>query len=99
VASAALQAGDLQEAASFMVLVASFRSATRASDVADQITGLGLPAFIRSGGSNGWHQVAMGPYASSDEAAAAQAVLERAHFDDSIVVSSVAIANSEPAPY
>lgn len=86
--SATVQRGNLVEAESYLVLVASFRSAQRANDVADQITALGLPAFIRPPGGGVWHQVAMGPYASQEEAAAARAVLERAHFDNSVVVSS-----------
>jgi cell division septation protein DedD len=86
--SATVQRGDLLEAESYLVLVASFRSAQRANDVADQIMAMGLPAFIRPPGGGVWHQVAMGPYASQEEAAAARAVLERAHFDNSVVVSS-----------
>jgi cell division protein FtsN len=51
-------------------VVASFRTDAPAGSVAAQVGALGLP--MRRRVSNGWQQVVSGPFASRDEAEAAQ---------------------------
>jgi type II secretory pathway predicted ATPase ExeA/cell division protein FtsN len=60
----------------FEIVVASFRTDARATAVAAQVTGLGIP--VRRRVSDGWQQVMAGPFASRPEAADAQARLDRA---------------------
>jgi type II secretory pathway predicted ATPase ExeA len=60
---------------SFTVVAASFRSASRATEMADQVLAAGLPAFTRFVAGE-WHQVVVGPYASREEALQAQQRLE-----------------------
>jgi cell division protein FtsN len=62
--------------AAFEIVVASFRTEARASSVAAQVTGAGLP--VRRREAAGWQQVIAGPFASRDEADAARLRLERA---------------------
>jgi len=62
----------------FEILVASFRTAARATDVAANIAALGQPVRQRSAG--GWRQVLAGPYGSAVQARDAQQRLERAGF-------------------
>jgi general secretion pathway protein A len=62
----------------FEIVVASFRTAARATDVATAISALPEPVRQRSAG--GWEQVIAGPYASADLAREAQQRLERAGF-------------------
>ncbi len=64
----------------FLIIVSSFRTRDRATQVATDIAAIGLPASVRS--TSGWEQVVVGPYASRQEAADAQARLETAHFAD-----------------
>ena len=63
---------------SFTIVVASFRTSTRAAAVAAEVAALGLPASTRSA-SGGWQQVVVGPYASRNEATEAQQRLTGAH--------------------
>jgi hypothetical protein len=63
----------LYTGASFSVTIASLESADGASAAASRVRGLGLPAFTRrSPGKRQVHQAMVGPYASLDEAEAAQ---------------------------
>ncbi|HJZ74918.1 MAG TPA: AAA family ATPase [Vicinamibacterales bacterium] len=62
----------------FEIVVASFRTATRATDVANAIAA--LPEPVRQRSTGGWQQVLAGPYASAEQARAAQQRLERAGF-------------------
>jgi type II secretory pathway predicted ATPase ExeA len=64
--------------AAFEIVVASFRTEARATDVVTAITALGEPVQRRSLG--GWQQVVAGPYASDDLVRAAQQRLARAGF-------------------
>jgi len=70
----------------FEIVVASFRTAIRATDVANAIAALPEPVRQRSAG--GWQQVLAGPYASAEEARAAQQRLERAGFTGTHVTTA-----------
>jgi hypothetical protein len=63
-------AGAASGSERFEIIVASFRTDARASQVASEVTALGLP--IRRRVSDGWQQVLAGPFASRSEASAAQ---------------------------
>ena len=73
-------------AGSFEIVVASFHTTARATEVAGQIATLGQP--VRQRQANGWQQVLAGPYASAGEARAAQQRLEQAGFTDTKVVTA-----------
>lgn len=82
-------AGALPEADSLTLLVASFRTSSKASAVADQAAAMGLPAFTATSGE--WSQVLIGPYVSRDEIREAQAKLQGAGLRETrILINSVA---------
>ena len=60
----------------FDIVVASFRTESRASSVAAEVETLGLP--IRRRLSDGWHQLICGPFKSRADAEGAQQRLQRA---------------------
>ena len=62
------------EPGSFEIVVVSFRTMTRASQVAAELTALGQPVRQRS--SDGWQQVLAGPFATRTAAEEAQAKLD-----------------------
>jgi general secretion pathway protein A len=68
----------------FQIVVASFRTAARANDVAAQVAAVGQPVRQRMAGE--WHQVLAGPYATSAQAQEAQQRLARAGFTGTQVV-------------
>jgi type II secretory pathway predicted ATPase ExeA/cell division septation protein DedD len=70
----------------FEIVVASFRTAARATDVAANVAALGQPVRQRTTG--GWQQVLAGPYASSAQAREAQQRLERAGFIGTRIVTA-----------
>jgi cell division protein FtsN len=76
--SSAVAAASPTDAAAgpFEIVIASFRTASRAADVAAQVTTLGQPVRLRTSGA--WQQVLAGPYASRAAAADAQDRLARA---------------------
>ena len=76
-------AGPLQAADSYLVVVASFRSAHNAGAIASELERAGLPAFSREDIAAGWHVVLVGPYSSMDEAQEAQKQLAGRNFPDS----------------
>jgi general secretion pathway protein A len=76
--TAAAAAPPQPPGAAFEIVVASFRTEERATDVVTAITALGEPVQRRSLG--GWQQVVAGPYASDDLVRAAQQRLARAGF-------------------
>ena len=80
-AQAAAPAGS---PSSFEIVVASFRTVTRASEVAAELTSLGQPVRQRS--SDGWQQVLAGPFASRIAAEEAQAKLDRAGYTGTQIV-------------
>jgi type II secretory pathway predicted ATPase ExeA/cell division protein FtsN len=59
----------------FEIVIASFRTVSRARGVAAQVVALGTPARLRE--ASGWHQVLAGPFASRSEALDAQQRLDR----------------------
>ncbi len=68
----------------FEIVVASFRTAARAGEVADSVAALGQP--VRQRALGGWQQVLAGPYASSAQAQDAQQRLARAGFSGTHIV-------------
>jgi type II secretory pathway predicted ATPase ExeA len=84
----------LQKSESFTVLVASFRTMSRAQVAADAVTALGLPGFMRTI-QDGWQSVVVGPYASRPEAEEARNSLDLAHFAGSRVLST---PSTDPDP-
>jgi general secretion pathway protein A len=83
---AAAPTADAAESAgqAFQIVVASFRTAARANDVAAQVAAAGQPVRQRMAGE--WHQVLAGPYATSAQAQEAQQRLARAGFTGTQVV-------------
>ena len=75
---------------SYDISVAAFRTSKRAIDVASDIAAKGLPVTTRADPSGKWYQVVVGPYASAEEAEAAQRALAREGFADTRVSSSIA---------
>jgi general secretion pathway protein A len=73
---------------SFTIVVASFRTETRATSVAHAVTALGLPAFTRNA-PGGWRQILVGPYASRAEAVEAQQKLASALMPDTVIVPNL----------
>ena len=70
----AITALDVRD--SVTVTIATIRSEQRAAAVAAQLVEAGFPAFTRRHPDGVSHQVIVGPYASAEEAAAAQRALE-----------------------
>jgi len=70
----------------FDILVASFRTEVRATEVVEQLTNAGQRVRQRSVG--GWQQVVAGPFASRTAAEDAQRLLEREGFPGTQIVSS-----------
>jgi general secretion pathway protein A len=68
----------------FEIVVASFRTETRAASVAAQVTALGLP--IRRRVAEGWQQVLAGPFASRVQAEEARQRLDEAGLTGTQVV-------------
>ncbi|MDR1990430.1 MAG: AAA family ATPase [Acidobacteriaceae bacterium] len=75
----------------YQVVVASFRTEQRATEVVSQIEKLGHPASFRFD-STGWYGVMAGPFETRDAARAAQDDLARAGF------AGTRVAQSPPAP-
>ena len=67
---------------SYQVVVAAFRTAQRATTVADGIRASGLPVTTRLDSTGSWHSIVVGPYRTSAEAQTAQAALTRQGFAD-----------------
>ena len=72
------------EPGSFEIVVASFRTTTRASEVAAALTAIGQPNRQRS--SDGWQQVLAGPFTSRAAAEEAQAKLDRSGYPGTQIV-------------
>lgn len=83
--AAAVSAGSAT-AERFDIVVASFRTEARANSVATEVSALGVP--VRQRLSGGWQQVIAGPFASREEAAAAQQRLAGAGMTDTHVVAA-----------
>jgi general secretion pathway protein A len=72
------------DAGPFEIVVASFRTMTRASEVAAELTALGQP--VRQRTSDGWQQVLAGPFPTREAATAAQERLDRAGYTGTQIV-------------
>jgi general secretion pathway protein A len=81
----AAPSNPLKAADSYLVVVASFKSAHSAGAIAAELEGFGLPAFARDGQTAGWHVVLVGPYASAEEAQEARRQVAGHNFPDSRV--------------
>ena len=79
-------AATVETSDGFAILVASFRTEVRATEVVEQLTNAGQRVRQRSVG--GWQQVVAGPFASRTAAEDAQGLLEREGFTGSQIVSS-----------
>jgi general secretion pathway protein A len=90
------EAGPLRDGEAFSVLVASFRTRSRATLVNEQVTSLGLPGYVRAIPGD-WQQVLVGPFASRDEAQEALDRLTAGQLKGGSIVSAPA-ADTEPAP-
>lgn len=78
--SAATTAGPTDSRESYRIVIASFKTAARAQQVASDLQQQQLAATVRADPSNTWHQVVAGPYPSIDAARQAQRAIERAGF-------------------
>lgn len=65
---------------SFVIAVAAFRTEARAQAVAQDISALSMPATVRLDTTGSWYSVVAGPFASSEDAAAAQEMLTRSGY-------------------
>jgi len=68
----------------FEIVVASFKTTTRASTVAAELVALGQP--VRQRESDGWQQVLAGPFASRSAAEEAQQRLDGAGYTGTKIV-------------
>jgi len=66
------------------IVVASFRTTTRAAQVAAELTVLGQPVRQRS--SDGWEQVLAGPFPTRESAQTAQVRLDQAGYTGTQIV-------------
>ena len=73
----------------YLILVSSFRTSDRSEAMMKQVNGLGLRSSARNA-AGGWQQVVVGPFASRQEASAAQAKLEAARISGTRIVDSSA---------
>ena len=79
-------AATAETSAGFEIVVASFRTEVRATEVVEQLTNGGQNVRQRSVG--GWQQVVAGPFASRTAAEEAQRLLEREGFTGTQIVAS-----------
>lgn len=75
----------------FQVAVSSFRTESRARDVATAIAAIDVPVSVRFDEAGGWYRVVAGPFPDREAALAGQETLSRAGYNDT-VVSPVAVA-------
>jgi cell division protein FtsN len=86
VADAAGRAALSATASAFEIVVASFRTESRADAVAAQVSSAGLAVRRRVIGA--WQQVIAGPFASREEADTARQRLEQAGLPGTQIVSA-----------
>lgn len=83
----------------YRIVVASFRTAARATAVATQLQEQKLPITTRADAAGVWHQVIAGPYPTLEAARDAQRALSAAGFPDTLVALPVPAAPpSDPSP-
>lgn len=74
----------------YEITAASFRTEERAVSVAATLRNAGLPVTSRLDTSGQWYRVVVGPFATTDEARAAQAQLEERGFTGTRIYSNAA---------
>jgi general secretion pathway protein A len=94
VVSSALAASEASTASKFLIIVSTFQTRDRATEVAGEVSALGLPASVRS--ASGWEQVVVGPYSSRSDAVGAQARLVDSQFTDTKLVQTGAAPTTPP---
>ncbi|MGE3510160.1 MAG: AAA family ATPase [Vicinamibacterales bacterium] len=77
---------------SYRITVASFRTATRAQQVAAELQARELPVTMRTDATNTWHQLMAGPFPSIEAAREAQRRFESAGFPDTQISLAPAAA-------
>ena len=77
--------GPLAAADSYVVVVASFKTAQHAEDLRSRFNAVGLPAFTRVDADGQWRLVLIGPYLSAEEANAIRGQIGLTEFKDSHV--------------
>ena len=77
-------AASAEAAGSFEIVIASFRTVTRASDVAAELASLGQ--HVRQRTADGWEQVLVGPFPTREAAVAAQEQLDRSGYTGTQIV-------------
>lgn len=80
--SAATAAAPTGSRESYRIVIAAFKTAARAQQVASDLQQQQLATTVRADPTNTWHQVVAGPYPSIDAARQAQRTIERAGFTD-----------------
>jgi cell division protein FtsN len=78
-----------QPAGRYEIVVAAFRTPTRAADVASGLAAQGLPAVVRATPAANWHHVIVGPYTTMEDVGAAQQMLLREGFSEMRVLPVV----------
>jgi general secretion pathway protein A len=92
--SSTLAASEKSAASKFLIIVSTFKTRDRATEVAGEVSVLDLPAFVRT--ASGWEQVVVGPYSSRTDAARAQARLVDSQFTDTKLVQTGAAPTAPP---
>jgi hypothetical protein len=77
-----------------LIIVSTFKTRDRATEVAGEVSALGLPSSVRT--ASGWEQVVVGPYSSRTDAAGAQARLVDSQFKDTKLVQTGAAPSTAP---
>jgi DedD protein len=68
----------------WVVQAGAFRDEAKAKQVAGQLRGAGLDAFVE-GGADGWYRVRIGPFVSESKAQSAKAIAEQQHLSPRVV--------------
>lgn len=68
----------------WVVQAGAFRDEAKAKQVAGQLRGAGLDAFVE-GGNDGWYRVRIGPFVSEAKAQSAKAIAEQQHLSPRVV--------------
>ena len=89
-ASAAAPARSTTAGGAFQIAVAAFRTESRARDVATAVSGMQIPATVRSDSTGTWYRVLAGPFATREAAQTAQAALERGGYEGTQISQSAA---------
>lgn len=82
VAPAASPAAPLPPPGSFEIAVSSFRTESRARDVAEALGRIDVPASVRLDATGMWYRVMAGPFTAREAAESAQGTLDRNGYGD-----------------